>query len=164
MTPILTRTYRFAILGMSLSNLLDISQPQDLLRLLANTLSEYEEDGDKPKIVRLPSLKDKRSSLMKIHEAPLQTQDEKTSSWRLPGIRSHFCGCLLGSRPRHPTHGTSHPSNLQSVHPIGFYTPASHSLWTTTKPFSPSSTSSQKYTIKYPKSSALLLSPTPANT
>ena len=40
---------------MSLSNLLDISQPQDLLRGLSNTLSEYDqskEDGDKPKIVR----------------------------------------------------------------------------------------------------------------
>jgi hypothetical protein len=50
-------TYRFAILGMSLSNLLDISQPQDLLRGLSNTLSEYDqskEDSDKPKIVRSP--------------------------------------------------------------------------------------------------------------
>jgi hypothetical protein len=39
---------------MSLSNLLDINQPQDLLRGLLNTLSEYDqakEDSDKPKIV-----------------------------------------------------------------------------------------------------------------
>ncbi|KAF7985008.1 hypothetical protein HWV62_9998 [Athelia sp. TMB] len=46
------RTKQFAILGMSLSNLLDIHQPQDLLRGLLNTLTEYEqskEEGDKPK-------------------------------------------------------------------------------------------------------------------
>src|ERR1700683_136476 len=48
------RTKRFAILGMSLSNLLDISQPQDFLRGLLNTLAEYDqskEDSDKPKMV-----------------------------------------------------------------------------------------------------------------
>ncbi|KAF5386681.1 hypothetical protein D9615_001917 [Tricholomella constricta] len=47
------RTYRFAILGMSLSNLLDINQPQDLLRGLMNTLSEYDQnkdDNDKSKM------------------------------------------------------------------------------------------------------------------
>ncbi|KAJ7460943.1 hypothetical protein B0H11DRAFT_2160404 [Mycena galericulata] len=47
------RTFRFAILGMSLSTLLDISQPQDLLKGLISTLQEYEqsrEDSDKPKI------------------------------------------------------------------------------------------------------------------
>lgn len=47
------RTYRFAILGLSLSNLLDINQPQDLLRGLLNTITEYDqakEDGEKPKI------------------------------------------------------------------------------------------------------------------
>lgn len=50
------RTKRFAILGMSLSNLLDIHQPQDLLKGLLNTLAEYDqakEDNDKPKMVRL---------------------------------------------------------------------------------------------------------------
>jgi len=49
------RTKRFAILGMSLSSLLDIHQPQDLLRGLLNTLSEYDqskEESDKPKMVR----------------------------------------------------------------------------------------------------------------
>ncbi|THV07973.1 hypothetical protein K435DRAFT_642484 [Dendrothele bispora CBS 962.96] len=47
------RTGRFAVLGMSLANLLDINQPQDLLRGLLNTLLEYEqakEDGDKTRI------------------------------------------------------------------------------------------------------------------
>ena len=41
---------------MSLANLLDISHPQDLLRGLNNTLSEYDqtkEDGEKAKIVCL---------------------------------------------------------------------------------------------------------------
>ncbi|KAJ7349081.1 hypothetical protein DFH08DRAFT_135167 [Mycena albidolilacea] len=52
-TEMKKRTYRFAILGMSLSGLLDISHPQDLLKGLINTLQEYEqsrEDSDKPKI------------------------------------------------------------------------------------------------------------------
>ncbi|KAJ7581494.1 hypothetical protein C8J56DRAFT_960191 [Mycena floridula] len=47
------RTIRFSILGMSLSNLLDIQQPQDLLRGLIHTLQEYDqakEDLDKPKM------------------------------------------------------------------------------------------------------------------
>jgi hypothetical protein len=55
------RTYRFAVLGMSLSNLLDINQPQDLLRGLINTISEYDQnkdDNDKPKMVCLNSLHD----------------------------------------------------------------------------------------------------------
>ncbi|KAJ7090357.1 hypothetical protein B0H15DRAFT_779410 [Mycena belliarum] len=52
-TEMKKRTFRFAILGMSLSSLLDISQPQDLLKGLINTLQEYEqsrEDSEKPKI------------------------------------------------------------------------------------------------------------------
>lgn len=39
---------------MSLGNLLDINQPQDLLRGLINTLSEYDqskEESEKPKMV-----------------------------------------------------------------------------------------------------------------
>jgi len=47
------RTYRFAILAMSLSNLLDIPQVQDFLRGLMNTMNEYDqakEEPDKPKI------------------------------------------------------------------------------------------------------------------
>jgi hypothetical protein len=54
-TAMKKRTKRFAILGMSLSNLLDIHQAQDLLRGLLNTLTEYDqakEDSDKPKMVR----------------------------------------------------------------------------------------------------------------
>jgi hypothetical protein len=41
---------------MSLSNLLDINQPQDLLRGLMNTITEYEQskdDSDKSKMVCL---------------------------------------------------------------------------------------------------------------
>lgn len=55
-TAMKKRTARFAILGMSLSTLLDITHPQDLLKGLLSTLQEYEqsrEDSDKPKIVRL---------------------------------------------------------------------------------------------------------------
>lgn len=47
------RTYRFATLGLSLSNLLDINSPQDLLRAILNTLTEYEqakEENDRPRM------------------------------------------------------------------------------------------------------------------
>ncbi|KAH7889979.1 hypothetical protein F5I97DRAFT_1849067 [Phlebopus sp. FC_14] len=47
------RTHRFAILAMSLSNLLDIPPAQDYLRGLLNTMNEYDqakEEPDKPKI------------------------------------------------------------------------------------------------------------------
>jgi hypothetical protein len=53
------RTARFATLGMSLSSLLDIQQPQDLLRGLINTLTEYDqskEESDKPRMVPFTSL------------------------------------------------------------------------------------------------------------
>ncbi|KAJ8522681.1 hypothetical protein ONZ45_g786 [Pleurotus djamor] len=52
-TAMKKRTTRFAILGMSLANLLDIHQPQDLLKGLLNTLTEHEqskEENDKPKM------------------------------------------------------------------------------------------------------------------
>ncbi|ETW85344.1 hypothetical protein HETIRDRAFT_310749 [Heterobasidion irregulare TC 32-1] len=50
------RTSRFAILAMSLSTLFDIHQPQDLLRGLLNTVTEYEqakEEGEKPSKMRI---------------------------------------------------------------------------------------------------------------
>jgi len=48
-----TRTYRFAILGMSLAHTFDVKEPQDLLRGLTNALNEYDQskgDDDKPKM------------------------------------------------------------------------------------------------------------------
>ncbi|KAF9484888.1 hypothetical protein BDN70DRAFT_796759 [Pholiota conissans] len=58
------RTARFAILGLSLSALLDINQPTDLLRGLLNTITEYDqakEEGDnRPKIPRI-KFKNKQS-------------------------------------------------------------------------------------------------------
>lgn len=53
------RTHRFAILAMSLSNLIDIPQAQDYLRGLLNTMNEYDqakEEPDKPKMVRLDTM------------------------------------------------------------------------------------------------------------
>lgn len=50
----LLRTYRFATLGLSLSNLLDINNPQDLLRTVLNTVTEYDqskEENDRPRMV-----------------------------------------------------------------------------------------------------------------
>lgn len=49
------RSLRFAMLGMSLSNLLDMNSPPDLLRGLTNIMNEYDqskEDNDKSKMVR----------------------------------------------------------------------------------------------------------------
>ena len=45
------RTYRFAILGMSLANYFDVKEPQDFLRGLLNALAEFDqskEEGDRP--------------------------------------------------------------------------------------------------------------------
>jgi hypothetical protein len=58
-----TRTNRFAILGLSLSTLLDINQPVDLLRGLLNTITEYdqgkdESDNKSSKMVQDASLED----------------------------------------------------------------------------------------------------------
>lgn len=50
------RTYRFAILGMSLANSFDVKDPQDFLRGLSNALNEYDQnkdDGERLKMVRL---------------------------------------------------------------------------------------------------------------
>ncbi|TFK46019.1 hypothetical protein OE88DRAFT_1715160 [Heliocybe sulcata] len=52
-TAMKKRTYRFAVLGMSLSTLFDIQQPQDLLKGLLNTLNEYEnmkEGDERPRV------------------------------------------------------------------------------------------------------------------
>lgn len=49
------RTSRFAALGFSLSNLLDINNPQDLLRSLLNVMEfdQSKEDNERPKIVSI---------------------------------------------------------------------------------------------------------------
>ncbi|KAJ6488489.1 hypothetical protein C8R47DRAFT_978708 [Mycena vitilis] len=66
-TEMRKRTYRFAILGMSLSGLLDIPHPQDLLKGLINTLQEYEqsrEDSEKGKIRLFRSKMGKRPGML----------------------------------------------------------------------------------------------------
>ncbi|KAJ6546972.1 hypothetical protein B0H19DRAFT_1211695 [Mycena capillaripes] len=66
-TEMKKRTYRFAILGMSLSALLDIPHPQDLLKALLGTLQEYEqsrEDSEKPKIRLFRSKTGKRPGML----------------------------------------------------------------------------------------------------
>lgn len=42
------RTYRFAVLGMSLSSMFEVKDTFDLLRGLLNILSEYEQIKDDP--------------------------------------------------------------------------------------------------------------------
>ncbi|EGN96252.1 hypothetical protein SERLA73DRAFT_185899 [Serpula lacrymans var. lacrymans S7.3] len=59
------RTYRFATLAMSLSNLLEIPQASDFLRGVLNTMSEYDqakEEPDKPKIRLFKSKSAKRQA------------------------------------------------------------------------------------------------------
>jgi hypothetical protein len=75
------RTYRFAILAMSLSNLLDIPQVQDFLRGLLNTMNEYDqarEEPDKPKIVTL-LFNYHRSFLLTSVLAAIPVQSNKTT-------------------------------------------------------------------------------------
>ncbi|KAL0947503.1 hypothetical protein HGRIS_013603 [Hohenbuehelia grisea] len=82
-TAMRKRTYRFAVLGMSLSNLLDIQQPQDLLRGLLNTLTEYEqakEDSDKPKM-RLFRPKLKRQTVGGFTEYAVSYSDASETSY-----------------------------------------------------------------------------------
>ncbi|KAG2114815.1 uncharacterized protein F5147DRAFT_433129 [Suillus discolor] len=57
------RTYRFAILAMSLSNLLDIPQVQDFLRGLMNTMNEYDQAREEPD--RQPKIRLFRSKVAK---------------------------------------------------------------------------------------------------
>jgi hypothetical protein len=84
---------------MSLANLLDINHPQDLLRGLNNTLTEYDqtkEDGEKAKIVRfyyllLPTCYKQHS------KAFVQAKDSQTAGcWRLSGICITPCRCIGG--------------------------------------------------------------------
>ncbi|KIM49495.1 hypothetical protein M413DRAFT_438680 [Hebeloma cylindrosporum] len=56
------QTYRFAILGLSLSSLLDINQPHDLLRGLINTITEFDqskEEGENKSKMRIKFNKNK---------------------------------------------------------------------------------------------------------
>ncbi|KAG2075865.1 hypothetical protein BDR04DRAFT_1004478 [Suillus decipiens] len=57
------RTYRFAILAMSLSNLLEIPQVQDFLRGLMNTMNEYDQAKEEPD--RQPKIRLFRSKVAK---------------------------------------------------------------------------------------------------
>ncbi|KAG1768615.1 hypothetical protein EV702DRAFT_1144266 [Suillus placidus] len=61
------RTYRFAILAMSLSNLLDIPQVQDFLRGLMNTMNEYDQAREEPD--RQPKIRLFRSKVAKRQAA-----------------------------------------------------------------------------------------------
>ncbi|KAK7689038.1 hypothetical protein QCA50_007729 [Cerrena zonata] len=51
-----TRTYRFAILGMSLANSFDVKDPQDFLRGLSNALNEYDQNKDDGERLKMRSL------------------------------------------------------------------------------------------------------------
>ncbi|KAF8229503.1 hypothetical protein L208DRAFT_1286159 [Tricholoma matsutake] len=76
------RTYRFAVLGMSLSNLLDFNQPQDFLRGLMNTITEYDQnkdDNDKSKMRLFRPRNSKRTGGGSFTEYPSSFVDVDTS-------------------------------------------------------------------------------------
>ncbi|KAF4614670.1 hypothetical protein D9613_003218 [Agrocybe pediades] len=85
------RTQRFAILGLSLSTLLDINQPSDLLRGLINTITEYdqskEENDNKPKMrLRLKSKNPKKGAAGIPEYAGSYTDTADTSFLLVPSI------------------------------------------------------------------------------
>ncbi|KAH8100215.1 hypothetical protein BXZ70DRAFT_893519 [Cristinia sonorae] len=52
-TAMRARTYRYALLGMSLAHSFDVKEPQDLLRGLLNAMTEYEtskDEGERPRM------------------------------------------------------------------------------------------------------------------
>ncbi|KAH7927064.1 hypothetical protein BV22DRAFT_1032188 [Leucogyrophana mollusca] len=78
------RTYRFAILAMSLSNLLEIPQAQDLLRGLLNTMTEYDQakdEPDKPKIRLFRSKGAKRQAAGGFAEYTVPYGNESETSY-----------------------------------------------------------------------------------
>ncbi|KAG6328653.1 hypothetical protein ID866_10435, partial [Astraeus odoratus] len=78
------RTNRFAILAMSLSNLLDIPQAQDYLRGLLNTMNEYDqakEEPDKPKIRLFRSKVAKRQAAGGFAEYTVPISDGTEASY-----------------------------------------------------------------------------------
>ncbi|KDQ59638.1 hypothetical protein JAAARDRAFT_56636 [Jaapia argillacea MUCL 33604] len=85
-TAMKKRTPRFAILGMSLSNLFDIQQPQDLLRGLLNTMSEFEQtkEGDeKPKKSRLFKSKVNKRQTGGVNDYAISLTDASDTSYLL---------------------------------------------------------------------------------
>ncbi|KAF8842495.1 hypothetical protein BDN67DRAFT_989053 [Paxillus ammoniavirescens] len=78
------RTHRFAILAMSLSNLLDIPQAHDYLRGLLNTMNEYDqakEEPDKPKIRLFRSKVAKRQAAGGFAEYTVHYSDGSETSY-----------------------------------------------------------------------------------
>lgn len=94
------RTYRFAILGFSLSNLLDVNNPQDLLRGLLNIVTEYDqskEESDKPKIVSLGLLTLRGRNVDIFIASPsenLQKRHQERSKFRYCRV----CGIRIDNR------------------------------------------------------------------
>ncbi|TDL27637.1 hypothetical protein BD410DRAFT_782770 [Rickenella mellea] len=85
-TEMKKRTYQFAILGMSLSNLFDIQNAQDLLRGLQTTLAEYDqskEDGYKPKMRFFRSSKVPKRQAGAINDYAMSYPDASEASYLL---------------------------------------------------------------------------------
>ncbi|KAF5373163.1 hypothetical protein D9758_001588 [Tetrapyrgos nigripes] len=92
-TDMKKRTSRFALLGMSLANLLDIQQPHDLLRGLLNTLIEYDqarEDGDKTRIYGMVS----SSAFSNTRPNPRVAVQKlfRTKAGKKPGVLTEYSG------------------------------------------------------------------------
>ncbi|KAF5324834.1 hypothetical protein D9611_004250 [Ephemerocybe angulata] len=127
------RTMRFAVLGLSLSSLLDINQPQDLLKGLLNTITEYDqskEEGEKSKM-RLFKRTNLRRGAAGIPEFSGSFQEGDTSYLFTPHIPFALdyhetllslidvisevynkISKLLGPSPFHPSHHMMGPLGL----------------------------------------------------
>ena len=144
----ITRTYRFAVLGMSLSNLFDIQNASDLLKSLLNILNEYEQSKEetyKPKMVRHKALG--------IHDTWILTKlrDQYSDPRKHPNDKSGVwmtiqCPFLTLQRLPFSWHLTWYLSSFPTSMTTDVYTSPSPS--TTTKPFSPFSTFFRKSTTK----------------
>lgn len=129
------RTTRFAILGLSLSSLLDINQPQDLLRGLLNTITEYDqskEEGEKSKmrlfksrnlrrggggtaaIPEFSGLSDGDTSYLLNPHIPFALDYHETLMSLIDVISEVYnkISKLLGPSPFHPSHHMMGPLGL----------------------------------------------------
>ncbi|KAG6845697.1 hypothetical protein H0H87_004958 [Tephrocybe sp. NHM501043] len=166
------RTNRFAILGMSLSNLLDINQPQDLLRGLVNTISEYDQtkdDGDKskmrqskrlfrPKISKrggseyAVSFTDSDTSYLMTPHLPFPLDYHQTLLSLLDVISEVYnkISKILGPSPfAHSSQHMMGPLGLLSPHPGVSYILSSDTTLTGNAPMTQHSTPSTQYHSPY---------------
>lgn len=94
------RTSRFAILAMSLATLFDVHQPQDLMRGLLNTLTEYEQSKEDKYNDSRPA---KMVTLLR-HYLELKTDHKIILPANFPTAKTSSGHVRLFIRNAHPRH------------------------------------------------------------